>query len=73
MSDIEFDSSSNSSSSFHVATEFLKLLLLYDFFIFPFIFFIRFDKATYLSLIFKFILSVRLSNIIYEDHMFYYF
>ena len=29
----------------------------------------RFDKAIYLSFIFKFILSVRLSN----DHMFYYF
>ena len=42
---------------------FLHLLLLYDFFIFLHIqFMLRFEKATYLSLLFKSILSEILSN-----------
>ena len=34
MSDIEYDPSGNSNSSFHVGAEILNLLLLYEFFIF---------------------------------------
>ena len=33
---------------------------------------LRFDKATDLSLLFKFILSVRFSNRFCDDQMFYY-
>ena len=63
MSDTENDPSGNSDSSFHVAAGISNLLLLYDFFIFLYVFHIqRFDKATYLSLLFKFILSARWSN-----------
>ena len=50
-------------SSFHVGDDILNLLFLYDFFrFFHANHMLRFDKVTYLSLLFKFIFYARLSN-----------
>ena len=63
MSDAEYDTSSNSISSFNVVAGILNL-----FFCMTYLHFSmyskcqRFDKATYLSFLFKFILSIRLNN-----------
>ena len=63
MFDIEYDRSGNSNSSFYVRANILNLLFLYDFFIFCHVqYMLRLDKAKYLSLLFKPILSVRLNN-----------
>ena len=52
---IEYDPSGNSNSSHHVGADILKSLWLYDFFIFFHAqYMLRFDRGTYLSLLFKF-------------------
>ena len=68
--DKEYDPWGNSNSQFHVGADTLNLLFLHYFF-YIYIFFhvyyrIRFDKAIYLSLLFKFILSARLSNTLWR-------
>ena len=52
--DTEYDASGRSNFLFHVRADFLNFLLLYGFFIFFHVYYIlTFDKATYLSLLFK--------------------
>ena len=56
ISNTEYDPSRNSSSSFDVGADILNLLFLYDSFIFFHVYYmLRFDRATHLSLLFKFI------------------
>ena len=63
ISDIECEPSSNLNSLFHVGGNILNLLFFYDFFIFFYVqYMIKFDRARYLSLLFKSILSATLSN-----------
>ena len=64
MSDTNYDPSGNSNDSFHIGVDILNLLFLYHIFFISFHVYLmlKFDKATYLSLLFKFILSERLSN-----------
>ena len=58
-------------SSFFVGADILNFMFLYDFFfIFPCIVDAKVYKGTYLSLLCKFILSVRLGDS--EDQMFHY-
>ena len=58
ISDIEFDPSGDSNSSYYVRADILNLLFLYSFFMFFDVYYkLKFHKATYLSLLFKFILS----------------
>ena len=65
--DTEYNPSGNSNLSFHVGAETLSLLFLRTYFFFFHIkSMLNFDKATYLLLFFKFVLSERLSNA-YED------
>ena len=59
MSDIGCDPSGNSISSFHVRADILHLLFCTTFFYFPCRVYARCDRATYLSLLFKFNLSER--------------
>ena len=63
ISDTEYDPSGNSNSSVHVGTGILNLnIFVLNFYIFPCIVNAKFDKATYLSFLFQFISSKRLSN-----------
>ena len=63
ISDTKYDPLGNSNLSFHVLVDVLNLLFLYNFLKLKSIYYkLRFDKATNLSLHFKFILSERLSN-----------
>ena len=56
--DTEYDPSDNSNLFFYVEVHVLNLLFLYDFFIFFHVqYILRFGKVTYLSVLFKFILS----------------
>ena len=62
-SDTEYDATGRSNFPLHVRADILNFLFLYGFFIFfHVLYLLRFDKATYLSLFFKYILSARLSN-----------
>ena len=56
MSDTEYDLSGNSNLSFHIEADILDILIFYDSFIFFYVYMLWFDKVTYLSLLFKFIL-----------------
>ena len=63
MSDTDYDPSCISNSSSHVRAAVLSLLFVLDFFIFFHVSYtLRPDRETYLSLPFKFVLSVRMSN-----------
>ena len=63
ISDTEYDPWGRSNFSFHVGTDILNSLFFYDFFIFLHNqYMLKFDKAPYLSLLFKFVLSARLIN-----------
>ena len=68
MSDTEYDLTGNSDYSFHVGADILNLLFLYYYFMFFHLqYMLRFDKATYLSLLFKSILSERLDNSLWKS------
>ena len=54
--------SGNPNFPFHLDPDTLNSLFFHKFFIFFHVSILRFDKATYLSLLFKSILSQRLSN-----------
>ena len=61
--DVEYDPSDNSNSSLYVGTGILNVLLIYDFFIFFHVYYmLRLDRATNLSPLCKFILSIQLSK-----------
>ena len=63
ISDTQYHPSCNSKFLFHVGADNLNLLFLYDLFIFFHVcLMLRFDKATYLSLLFMSIVSKRLSD-----------
>ena len=66
-SSCSYQPSGNLDFSFHAGADFLSLLFFYNFY--HFFITLRFDKTTYLSLLFSFILSVRLSNNLWGSHV----
>ena len=64
MPDTDYDPSGDSNFLFHSDPDILNLFILYDYFIFFRLlqYMLRFDKATYVSLLIKFISSKRLHN-----------
>ena len=72
ISDAEYDSSSNSNLSLHVGADVFKFIIVALFNIFPYSIcygLIGFNISTSLSLLFKFILSERLNNSLWDEEV----